>query len=437
MNINNVKRPTRRLDVRWRSDLNIQAYGRNNVYPQHIRDIIRSSSYGEACLDRYKIFIEGNGFNDTDFSEYECNSHGETIDDILSLVAADLATYGGFALHVNYNMKCEIVEVECVPFKDCRLEEENDDGEVEHIVVHPDWTGKKTRKGKTLNVTEKNITRVHLFNPDKTVVMMQILDAGGIEHYNGQMLWYSKDGKYDYPTAIYDKVIANLSIDEGLDNVKYRNCRNSFLVAGMLIHKKGYTVAVNEDGSPIKDDDSGSTISDALDIFQGDENSCAIMDVTIQQDEEIPQFKPFGADNFDKKFESTEKSVTMRIFSAFNQEVWYRILAGSLGFSSDIMTQAYEYYNTCVNKERRAISRAFKKIFTNWFESINRKDDYDIQPLVYMSAGSMDAQNQTEQSAKPQPVEETDPKTEESNEEPNNSGRGQELRSPDREDGRQ
>lgn len=424
MNINNVKKPQRRLDTRWFSNLNIQGYGKNNIYPQHIRHIIRNSSYGEACLDRYSTFIEGNGFNDDAFSEYECNSHGETVDDVLSLVASDLATYGGFAMHVNYNMKCEVVEVECVPFKDCRLEEENEDGVVEHIVVHPDWTGKKTRKGVAITVTEKNITRIPLFNPDKAVVMAEILDAGGIDAYNGQILWYSKEGKFDYPTAIYDKVIANLSIDEGLDNVKYRNCRNNFLVAGMLIHKKGYTIAVNEDGTPIKDDDSGSSISDTLNVFQGDENACAIMDVTLQQDEEIPQFKPFGVDNFDKKFESTEKSVAMRIYSAFNQEVWYRILDGSLGFSSDIMTQAYEYYNTCVNKERRAISRAFRKVFEVWFERTNRKGDFEIQPLVYMSADSMDVQKQTQLVVEPQPAVQEPTNEQADNEELDNSGGG-------------
>lgn len=47
------------------------------------------------------------------------------------------------------------------------------------------------------------------------------------------------DGKFVYPVPIYDKVVTNLSIDEGLDNVKYRNVRNNFLVAGMVVHKKG------------------------------------------------------------------------------------------------------------------------------------------------------------------------------------------------------
>lgn len=404
MNISNVKRPEKRFTVRWQSSLNIQGYGRNNLYPQHMRELVRSSSYGETCLERYEMFIEGNGFNDEAFSTYECNTHGQTVDDVLALVANDLATYGGFALHVNYNMLCEIVEVECVPFKDCRLEEEDDDGEVKHIVVHPDWTGRKTRRGKTLTVTEKFVTRVDVFNPDKEVVMAQMLDAGGIENYNGQILWFSKDGKWDYPITIYDKVIANLSIDEGLDNVKYRNCRNSFLVAGMLVHKKGYTVEVDENGLPVKDDSRDSEISESLQVFQGDENACAIMDVTVQQDEEIPVFKQFGVDNFDKKFERTEESTAMRIYSAFNQEVWYRILNGSLGFSSDIMTQAYEYYNSCVSKDRRHISRAFRKVFENWFEVANRKGDFDIQPLVYMSADSMDAQKQTELVA---PIEET------------------------------
>lgn len=384
MNINNVRKPKKRIDVSYCSTLNIQLYGRDNLYPQRMRDLIQSSHTGGACCERYQTFIEGNGLNNTEFSEYVCNRAGDTVDDIFRLIAHDMAMYHGFALHVNYNIFGEIVEVSHVPFETCRLEEETDDGKVVYINYHPDWTGHKTRKGKYIRVTRDNTKKIYTFNPRREVVMAQIRKSGGIENYKGQILWFSMAGKWEYPCPIYDKVVTNISTDEGLDNVKYRNVRNNFLLAGMLTHKKGSSLGIDENGNEIKDEnDNSASISESLDIFQGDENACSIMDVTIESDEDKPEFTSFEAQNFDSKFKCTEESVTKSIYIAFGQEVFYRIIEGSLGFSTDIMSEAFRYYSSYTSSPRRAISRALKRIFDNWKENVNPSDDYEIQPLVY------------------------------------------------------
>lgn len=383
MNINNVKRSPKRIQTYYLNTLNIQAYGRDNLYPQRMFDLIQGSSIGSSCCERYQTFIEGNGLNNTGFSEYVCNRAEETVDDIYRLIARDMALYHGFALHVNYNVFCDIVELTHVPFQTCRLEEETLDGKVVYINIHPDWTGHKTRKGRYIRVTKDNVKKIYTFNPNKEVVMSQIKASGGIENYRGQILWFSMDGKWEYPRPIYDKVITNLSIDEGLDNVNYRNVRNNFLVAGMLVHKKGSALSIDENGNAIDDEDNSDKISESLDIFQGDENACAIMDVTIEQDEDKPEFVSFEANNFDKKFDKTAESSTMKIYTAFGQEVFYRIINGSLGFSTDIMSEAFRFYSSYTDNQRRAISRALKRVFAHWYENPNPEGDYEIRPLKY------------------------------------------------------
>lgn len=385
MNINNIKKSQKRVYVGYSSSLNIQLYGKDNLYPQRMRNLIQSSHTGGACCERYQTFIEGNGLNNTEFSEYVCNRAGETVDDIFRLVAHDMAMHHGFALHVNYNILGEIVELNHIPFEACRLEEETDDGSVVFINYHPDWTGHKSRKGKYIQVTRENTKKIYTFNPRREVVQAQIIKSGGIENYRGQILWFSMDGKWEYPRPIYDKVVTNLSTDEGLDNVKYRNVRNNFLVAGMLVHKKGTSLGIDENGNALDENSNTSSISESLDIFQGDENACAIMDVTVEQDEDKPEFTCFEAQNFDKKFSMTEESVTKSIYIAFGQEVFYRIIEGSLGFSTDIMTEAFKFYSSYTSSPRRAISRALKRIFEHWKEKANPSDDYEIQPLVYQS----------------------------------------------------
>ena len=124
MNIQKIKKAPQRIDVSYLSTLGIKAYGANNLYPQQAKAILDCSSTGAECCDRYARFIEGEGLVNAIIYDLELNHYGETTDDILTAVAQDLANYGGFALHVNYDLNCKICEVQHVPFESCRLQED-------------------------------------------------------------------------------------------------------------------------------------------------------------------------------------------------------------------------------------------------------------------------------------------------------------------------
>ena len=280
------KKSKRRIDTSYIKRLNIQSYGDDNLYPQSLRMIIANSSTGSECAERYASFIEGNGFRDVFFSETVINRRGDTADDIHALVCQDVADYDGLALHVNYNIMGEIVEIHHVPFENCRLQEEDDNGYIAKITVHPDWTGKKTRNGKTIKVDEKNVDKIDVFNPRKEVILSQIEAAGGIEFYKGQILWVSGMGRNQYPRSRADRVVTEMSTDEGLSNVKYRNVRNNFMPSGMLITKRGQSAEGDEA-------DNGDTeMSETLKQLQGDTNACKLLEIEVGCDEEAPSFVP-------------------------------------------------------------------------------------------------------------------------------------------------
>lgn len=302
------------------------------------------------------------------------------MDDLLRSVAGDLTRFGGFALHCNYNVFGKVTEVNIIPFEQCRLEECDDSGYVSHILVHPDWKGEKTRNGKRVWLNEENIIKFDVFNPDPSVVMQQIERAGGIESYRGQVLWVSMDGTYEYPTPIYDAVVTEISTDEGLGNIKYRNVRNNFLISCMLIAKKG-APKMNEDG----EEEQRQMISDEdLMQFQGDTKGSKILYVELENDEDEPKIVQFPSKNFDKEFSTTDASVIERIYAQFHQELFYAIRIGKLGFSGQVMQDAYEYYAGEVTPEQRFIERTFSRVFENWAEPI--MGDFTIQPLKYISA---------------------------------------------------
>ena len=237
---------------------------------------------------------------------------------------------------------------------------------------------------------------IDLFYPRKEVGYAQIRAAGGIENYKGQILWISNTGKFVYPIGRADRVITEMSTDEGLANVKYRNVRCNFMPSGMIITKKGASsVRFDENGNPIKEDrtNEDTGFSDTIVQLQGDTNATKVLEVTLESDEEKPEFVDISPKNYDKEFTVTDASVVERIYSAFGQEPWYCIRIGKVGFSGDILEDAFEYYNSIVSKQQRMIERAFQKIFAHWYEPLNPSNDFSVQPLKYIRNAAMSNNN--------------------------------------------
>lgn len=380
MNVRTTKTPPPRIDTDYQSRYNITTYGADNLYPQHLQRITKASGTATLCLNRYAKFVEGWGFDER-LSKMVVNDEGETADTLLHDVVGDLCEFGGFALHVNYNLLGEVSSVHHVPFEHCRLEEPDDVGVVAHVKVSDDWSGTKKHKGHTVSL-EENIETFPVFNPDPVVVLRQIENVGGIDNYHGQVMWCSMDGRQTYPTPIYDAAVTEISTDEGLGNVKYRSVRNNFLVPCMLVTKKGvpYTSASGREITPhmIEEED--------LRDFQGDENTSKIMLVELEDDEEQPQIVEFPVKNLSKEFETTGTDTVERIYAQFHQELFYAIRIGKLGFSGTVMKDAYEYYAGEVTNEQRFIERQIQRIIDVWHDVTMRDVNVEVMPLRYVNS---------------------------------------------------
>lgn len=365
------KKSSKRVETAYLSTLGIQSYGIDNLYPQTLRNIISASSIGGDCVDRYADFIEGNGFKSLEFAELVVNKQGDTADALHADVCRDYATFGGFALHVSYNVFGKVAGVAHIPFESVRLCEPNDRGVVNSIAIHPDWSGEYTRKGSRVTVTKQNIEYYPTFDPRESVVKHEIDLAGGLRHYKGQIFYYSNRGKQHYPISKADRVVTEMSTDEGLSNVRYRNARCNFMPSSLIITKKGAT----------QSDDIGNEFTDQLSTLQGDENTGKILVVEVGDEDEVPEVKSLSSQNYDKEFSVTDSTTCERIYSAFSQEVWNSIRIGKVGFGGQIIKDAFDYYNTIVERDRRVIERSFAAIFNHWWTE--EVFDYDVEPIIY------------------------------------------------------
>jgi hypothetical protein len=375
MNVKHTKKPEQRIDIRFLSSLGIKTYGDTNLYPQQVRDIIRASPTGRTCVERRATYIEGNGLASSDLSNFKCDAFGTTVDDVHSRNSDDLAYNDGAALHMNYNILGDIVSMSHVPFENCRLEEEDEEGVISHIVVHPDWRGKKTRGGKAVKVSLDTIDVIPVFNPDPEVVQAQIMAAGGIEFYKGQILYISSAG-LAYPIPKCDSVLTDMSTDEGVSNINNRNVRNNFQTAGMVITKRGQST----------DDKEDMGFTSSLEALQGDTNALKLIHVEIETDEDKPEYVPLRTANFDKEYTETTKTVVGNIYAAFNQEMFGRLRSGSLGFSGEIAKDVKLEYCEQMTKQQRMLSRAYQIIFERWDPTAGlpytSPKDVVIEPLI-------------------------------------------------------
>ncbi len=370
-----LKKADPRVETPFVSALGIKAYGEYNLYPQDVRNIVLASTNGRNCYERRATFIEGNGFASSSLSDAVCSRKGDKVDDILSKVAEDVAMYDGFALHVNYNIFGEVASIEHLPFEDVRLKEPGEEGRIRSVAVHLDWTGADTRAGKRQRVSRENVEEFPIFDPNPDHVQAEIERAGGIDGYRGQVLYITRSGRNEYTTPIFDAALTDMSTDEGLSNVNNRNVRYNFLTGGIVFVRKG------TGNSEEFDEDAFTT---QIEHLQGDTNACKLLVVVGETDEDKPEVIPFSSENFDKEFTATASAVVANIYAAFNQEMFYRLRQGSIGFSGQIASEVKFEYCEQVTKQQRMISRIFATIFEHWAAGVlpyNSKEDARIEPL--------------------------------------------------------
>ena len=371
MKVQQLKRKAkRRLDTSYSPTLGIQSYGEDNLYPQNLRNIVAASSIGSECVDRYADFIEGNGFVSLDFAEMVVNRYGDTADSLHADVCRDFAMFGGFALHISYNIFGKVAGVAHIPFENVRLCEPSENGIIRQVAVHPDWSGEATRAGRKIFVNKENTSYFNLFDPREYVVKHEIEAAGGLRAYGGQVLYYSNRGKR-YPLCKADRVVTEMSTDEGLSNVRYRNARCNFMPSALVVVRKGSS----------QSDDDGNEFTQQLSTLQGDEQTGKLLVVEVGDAEEEPVVKPLSSQNYDKEFSVTDNATCERIYAAFSQEVWNSIRIGKVGFGGQIIKDAFDYYNTLVERDRRVIEREFSKVFSHWWTG--EQFTFDVAPILY------------------------------------------------------
>lgn len=340
---------------------NILNYDVDNLYPQRTKDIINSSGTATRSVEVFSKFIIGGGFKDSLFYKSVINSKGLTTDKLLRYSANDYANFGGKAYHVNYNGLLKVSEVSHVPFENCRI---GIGDKVGMIGIYDNWD---CELGK---FDASKIQWFHRFTSKKEAILIQIELSGGIENYQGQILYPDK-----YPLSPIDPILEDVISDKSIKTFTKKELDNGFNPSVIARYSKPFD---GEEGQKEFDE----TLEDYR-KFQGPDNTGKILVVSgvTNDDFDIKRLDSSGAD---KMYDVTEKRVKNSIIQRFGQPP---SIVGkrdqNATFSSQNIEDDYKFYNSVTADDRLIFEEDFKLLFSNFAYTINETGDYSILELSF------------------------------------------------------
>lgn len=368
----------RRIIVRPNQTYGILNYDIDNAYPQRMLELVGASPTAKDCWNKRTKFINGRGFEDTDFAHQTINDNGLTIAKLLKAVARDKALFTGFGIHVNYNANFKICSVNYVRFEDIRQGDPDCKETKGKYAIYFDW-GRKTWK----NITRSKITYLDPYNPDPETIIEQVVAAGGWDQYKGQLLYFNTEVD-DYPLIEADSVWEDFETEAGIKTFNNREVTTGFLPSTMLFMQSRREEADNS----IPDNDEQhyynvpSQLEKDLGTFQGAKSAQKIIVIEYEDENSKPEFQPYSIQNNDKLFEATEKSVESRIIKGFSipRELINSEKSSGLSNGGE-KKEAIREFNDNTTNDRQELSETFAEIFSHYCKNINPSGNWNIVPI--------------------------------------------------------
>lgn len=186
------------VETKQDAALGIMRWGRDNCFPQTLKNVIEQSPSAKMATNRTSKFYKGAGF---DGENEVINAYGLTLKKLVGILADDYATYEAFAIQCNYNIKGQVTSLNPVRISTLRFNEFDELNYASKIGYHPDFgRNSEVRKLIDQSATRENIKWFHRFNPQAVLSQIDKQD-GGISNYLGQVLYFSEAGHSSYPIS--------------------------------------------------------------------------------------------------------------------------------------------------------------------------------------------------------------------------------------------
>lgn len=186
------------VETKQDAALGIMRWGRDNSFPQTLKNVIEQSPSAKMATTRTSRFYKGAGF---DGENEIINAYGLTLKKLVGILADDYADFEAFAIQCNYNIKGQVTSLNPIRISTLRFNEFDELNYASKIGYHPDF-GRNSEVRKTIEMlpTRDSIKWFNRFNPNAVEAQIDKTE-GGISNYLGQVSYFSEAGHSSYPIS--------------------------------------------------------------------------------------------------------------------------------------------------------------------------------------------------------------------------------------------
>ena len=316
---------------------NYITWGKDNTYPQYLYGLFNDVSTLKTIIMGTADYVCGNGVKCTKNGfEIEINTKGDTIRELVNLLARDYLIYGGFAFQVIRNRIGEVAELYYMDFRNVRSSKKND------LFYYSEEYGKKyARTSKTLCYPK--------FVKEATNVPVSIV-------------YVSNDKSKTYPTPRYSGALRACEVERLIDTYHLSSLENGFAGSYIFSFLNG-----------IPDDEQKAEIEKNInEKFAGASNSGRILINFANGIQNALKVEKLDTTDFGAKYDATAKRSREQIFVSFQAvPALFGLMTESKGFSTEEFEQAFRLYNrTAVNPIQQIIIQTFNKVFGGEYVTI-------------------------------------------------------------------
>ena len=297
----------RALKINARVSEKIVGYGDGNLYPQIISELIYASKTASLSVERLSEAIECEGFKNREFGEIK-NAHGDNMDDILNMLAYDVARFRGCALIVQYGGDYRPKMIYPVPFEYVRAGLNKDyltNPVIHKYVVFNNWD----RQNIKSTVLDKMAVTYPAFDPDNFA--NEVIEYGGIENHPGQLLYMNFFTTKPYPLSPFHAVQSEMQAEAMNSTYVERTLTRGFHMCSIISH-----------GDFTEQEEQDNFVNGLKEIMgaQGAGSALLVRDDNLM----LPQSRPFI------KVDQLGTPIDANLYKAYNEPL-----------KKDIASQAY------------------------------------------------------------------------------------------------
>ena len=312
------------------------SYGDDNLFPQYLIDLYKSSATHNALCTSIAYMIFGDGVQ-ADTLEARLKIEEWGLQDEVRKACLDLKIQGGFALEVVYSIdRTTISKVRHCPFENVRSAEVDEDEKVDFLYYSKDWSDKREEP-----------QLVKTFDPEQSV------------EYPVQILYVKpfSPGSYYYPKPDYIGSIDYIELDKEIGKYHINNIKNGLAPSFTIHFKNG--VPAQEERRRIRNDIERQ--------LAGATNAGKFIVTYSDSPDRKPDFEPFPLSDADKQYQflSTEVSDKIMVGHRVVSSAMFGVkTAGQLGNTQELEIASELFDRQVIKPYQRIVKDALTSIFT-------------------------------------------------------------------------